>query len=215
MEPLLPSFRRELRARAHHLAPVVSIGQHGLTPAVLHEIDVALAAHGLIKVRVFGDDREARDAMLARICGEMDCAAVQQIGKLLVLWRPREADDTGEPPAKRPGEREARLDRRERNAPASRRRRAGAPDAGPTSAGHTGGAKAKARAPSPRSRGSAASIEPPHSGRRKGKATPDARAPRSPGKAPPAATSRAPRSPGKAPAGVPRAAAPRRRRRAP
>lgn len=92
MDPLLPSFRRELRARAHALDPVVAIGQHGLTPTVLREIDVALRAHELIKVRVFNDDREAREAMLGRIVDALDCARVQQIGKLLVLWRPRPAE---------------------------------------------------------------------------------------------------------------------------
>ena len=89
MDPLLPSFRRALRARAHHLHPVVSIGHHGLTPAVLHETDVALTAHELVKVRVFTDDRAEREALLARICAALDCAPVQRIGKLLVLWRPR------------------------------------------------------------------------------------------------------------------------------
>src|SRR6185312_15463206 len=100
MEPLLPSFRRELRARAHRLHPVVSIGHQGLTPAVLHEIDVALAAHELLKVRVMSDDRDERAALLDRICAEVDCAPVQQIGKLLVLWRPRRADASPEPPRK-------------------------------------------------------------------------------------------------------------------
>ena len=89
MDPLSPAFRRELRARAHHLHPVVSIGHHGLTPAVLHETDVALTAHELVKVRVFTDDRAERESLLARICDALDCAPVQQIGKLLVLWRPR------------------------------------------------------------------------------------------------------------------------------
>jgi putative YhbY family RNA-binding protein len=89
MDPLLPAFRRELRARAHHLHPVVSIGHHGLTPAVLHEADVALTAHELIKVRVFADDRDERGSLLKALCTALDCAGVQQIGKLLVLWRPR------------------------------------------------------------------------------------------------------------------------------
>jgi hypothetical protein len=65
MEPLQPAFRRELRARAHHLHPVVMVGHHGLTPAVLHEIDAALSAHELIKVRVFSDDRSEREALSA------------------------------------------------------------------------------------------------------------------------------------------------------
>jgi len=87
MLDLTPTERRALRARAHPLHPVVSIGQHGLTPAVLHEIDVNLTAHELIKVRVFAD-RDARETMLSRICAELDAAPVQHIGKLLVVWRP-------------------------------------------------------------------------------------------------------------------------------
>ena len=87
MPALTPSQRRDLRAAAHPLHPVVAIGHHGLTPAVLHEIDVALLAHELIKVRVFDDDRAAREALMARVCAEMQCAPVQHIGKLLVLWR--------------------------------------------------------------------------------------------------------------------------------
>lgn len=93
MELLDPARRRALRAKAHHLDPVVTIGHHGLTPAVLHEIDVALRAHELVKVRVVGDDREGRDALLARLCTELDCAAVQRIGKLFVLWRQREEEE--------------------------------------------------------------------------------------------------------------------------
>ena len=77
-----------MRAKAHHLHPFVSIGQHGLTPAVLHEIDVNLLAHELIKIRVFGDDRDARDALLERICVELDAAPVQHLGKILTIWRP-------------------------------------------------------------------------------------------------------------------------------
>jgi len=88
MRTLSPAQRRALRAKAHHLHPVVSIGQHGLTPAVLHEIDVNLGAHELIKVRVFADERDARDAMLERICADLDAAPVQHLGKMLIVWRP-------------------------------------------------------------------------------------------------------------------------------
>ncbi|HLX29820.1 MAG TPA: YhbY family RNA-binding protein [Casimicrobiaceae bacterium] len=98
MELLHPARRRALRAKAHHLDPVVTIGHHGLTPAVLHEIDVALRAHELVKVRVIGDDREGRDALLASICTGLDCAPVQQIGKLFVLWRQREEKDVSPVP---------------------------------------------------------------------------------------------------------------------
>ena len=88
MKPLTPAERRALRAKAHHLEPVVTVGHHGLTPAVLHEIDLALLAHDLVKVRVLGDDRDARDAMLGQACASLDCAPVQHVGKVLVLWRP-------------------------------------------------------------------------------------------------------------------------------
>ncbi len=87
MSELLPSARRALRARAHHLHPVVAIGQQGLTPAVLHEIDVALLKHELIKVRVAGEQRATRDALLSLICKEIECAAVQHLGSILILYR--------------------------------------------------------------------------------------------------------------------------------
>lgn len=85
---LTPTQRREKRADAHHLDPVVMVGGDGLTPAVVKETDAALNAHGLIKVRVQGDDREAREAMFVQLCDELGAAPIQHIGKLLVLWRP-------------------------------------------------------------------------------------------------------------------------------
>ncbi|MEF7614549.1 YhbY family RNA-binding protein [Aquincola sp. MAHUQ-54] len=85
---LTPPQRKEHRAAAHHLDPVVLIGGDGLTAAVIKETDQALNAHGLIKVRVFSDDRPAREAMLAQLADELGAAPIQHIGKLLVLWRP-------------------------------------------------------------------------------------------------------------------------------
>jgi RNA-binding protein len=80
--------RRALRADAHHLNPVVLIGGDGLTEAVEKEVELALSAHGLIKVRVFGDDRSTREAQMTALCDKLGAAPVQHIGKLLVLWRP-------------------------------------------------------------------------------------------------------------------------------
>lgn len=85
---LTPAQRKVHRADAHHLDPVVLIGGDGLTAAVKKEVDAALKAHGLIKVRVFSDDRAAREAMLQTLADELDAAPIQHIGKLLVLWRP-------------------------------------------------------------------------------------------------------------------------------
>ncbi len=76
-----------LKVQAHHLNPVVMIGQHGLTESVIKETDAALTAHELIKVRVLGDDREERVQMCAALCEAVDAQLVQHIGKLLVLWR--------------------------------------------------------------------------------------------------------------------------------
>jgi putative YhbY family RNA-binding protein len=84
---LSPTQRRNLRGHAHHLHPLVMIGNDGLTDAVLAAIDTELKHHELIKVRVFGDDRGEREALLEAICKALDCAAVQHIGKLFVLYR--------------------------------------------------------------------------------------------------------------------------------
>jgi RNA-binding protein len=100
MPPLTPSERRALRARAHALKPVVLVGHQGLTPSVLHEIDVALAAHELVKVRVSGEDRDEREALLARICAELGCAPVQHLGKILTVWRPKPPEETTKAPEK-------------------------------------------------------------------------------------------------------------------
>ena len=85
---LTPAERREHRAEAHHLDPVVLIGGDGLTPAVQKEINAALNAHGLIKVRVFNDDRVAREQIYQQLANDLNAAPIQHIGKLLVLWRP-------------------------------------------------------------------------------------------------------------------------------
>ena len=98
---LTTSERRALRADAHLLDPVVMIGGDGLSPAVLKEADSALNAHGLIKVRVLGDDRAARDAMYAQLCVQLSCAPIQHIGKLLVLWRPIPRKGPAEEPLER------------------------------------------------------------------------------------------------------------------
>ena len=86
---LTPAERKEKRGDAHHLDPVVLIGADGLTAPSCAEADLALKAHGLIKVRMFSDDRaDDREAMLASLADRLNAAPVQHIGKLLVLWRP-------------------------------------------------------------------------------------------------------------------------------
>ena len=89
MLKLTPTERSALRSEAHVLNPIVIIGEAGLTESVLKEIDSGLDSHGLIKVRVFGDDREARIGMYETICSKLEAAPVQHIGKLLVVYRPK------------------------------------------------------------------------------------------------------------------------------
>ena len=92
--PLLTSAeRRALKARAHHLHPVVMISNAGLTPAVIKEIDVNLKSHELIKIRVMGDDRQQRKDLIDEVCRTLDASSVQHIGKILVIFRPRPEPD--------------------------------------------------------------------------------------------------------------------------
>jgi RNA-binding protein len=80
--------RTHLKGRAHALEPMVQVGQGGLSDAVAAELDRALTAHGLIKVKINGTDRRARQAMAVAICSRTDAVAVHQVGKIVVLWRP-------------------------------------------------------------------------------------------------------------------------------
>jgi len=106
---LSPAQRKEHRANAHHLNPVVLIGSDGWTPAVRKETEAALAAHGLIKVRVFSDDRVAREVLFQSIADELDAAPIQHIGKLLVLWRPLAEREKTPDDDRKPGPRDVKV----------------------------------------------------------------------------------------------------------
>ena len=66
---------------------MVAVGNEGLSASVLKEIETSLKAHDLIKIRVSGDDREVRETLLGEICNRSGAAAVQHIGKILVIYR--------------------------------------------------------------------------------------------------------------------------------
>ena len=78
---------KELRAAAHDLAPVVMIGQSGLSEGVLRAIDDGLEAHELIKIRLQGDDRDQRKAWIEEILAQSGAAKVLAIGKVLSIYR--------------------------------------------------------------------------------------------------------------------------------
>jgi putative YhbY family RNA-binding protein len=97
MLEITASQRRSLRSRAHTLKPVVSISQNGLSESVVKEIGIGLDSHELIKIRVYNDDREERDRLLADVCERLGAAPVQHIGKLLVIWRPAPDEEAPKP----------------------------------------------------------------------------------------------------------------------
>ena len=100
MIELTPAKRRDLRARAHSLHPVVSLSQHGLSEAVLAEIDRSLKAHELIKIRIYGEERDAREALMTGICTRLEAAPVQHIGSILVIFREKPAAQKTAPTAR-------------------------------------------------------------------------------------------------------------------
>ena len=106
---LSPTERKLQRSLAHHIDPVVLIGNDGVTPAVVKEAEAALSAHGLIKVRVFSDSRETREALFGDLADRLNAAPVQHIGKLLVLWRPLPPKEKAPRDDRRPGPRTVKL----------------------------------------------------------------------------------------------------------
>ena len=89
---LTPLERKALKAKAHKLEPVVQIGAKGLTEEVIGEIDRALKAHELIKVRAGSLERDARDVAFGAICERTGAESVQQVGKVCVLFRKKPDD---------------------------------------------------------------------------------------------------------------------------
>ena len=102
MPDLRPAERRTLKSRAHHLKPVVMIGEGGLTPRVLAEVETGLKSHELIKIRVLGEGRASRRDLIEAICAATGASPVQQIGRMLVVYRPKpEMPEAAEAPPTR------------------------------------------------------------------------------------------------------------------
>ena len=92
MRPSLTARERaHLKARAHALEPVVQLGSAGVTDAVVTEVDRALSAYELIKVKIAGE-RDERAATGDELCARTGATAVHRVGKILILWRPRPAE---------------------------------------------------------------------------------------------------------------------------
>lgn len=99
MLALTPVRRRALAAAAHALRPVVMIGEAGLSQNVMHELDLGLKSHQLIKVKVLTGEREMRNGLLDEICQRLAAAPIQHIGKILVIYRPEPESAASEPKA--------------------------------------------------------------------------------------------------------------------
>jgi RNA-binding protein len=79
--------KKYLRGLAHSRDPIVMVGQSGLSPAITKELDIALGAHELVKVRVRVGDREQRDSILSELITQTNSALVQRIGNVGVFFR--------------------------------------------------------------------------------------------------------------------------------
>jgi RNA-binding protein len=86
--PLSKNQIKFLRSLCHDLKPIVMLGQKGLTNEVLHELDIALNHHELVKIKLSVDDREERANMIDEICARSEADRIQTIGKTISLYRP-------------------------------------------------------------------------------------------------------------------------------
>jgi RNA-binding protein len=84
---LTPKQRQYLKGLAHKRKPVVLLGEAGLSPSVLAEIELALERHELLKIRLPGVDRDERRAMVVAVCAKTGAETVQEIGRVAVLYR--------------------------------------------------------------------------------------------------------------------------------
>jgi RNA-binding protein len=111
MSTLSVTQRRLLSAQGHTLSPVVLIGKAGLTNNVIEELERGLLSHELIKVKVQLDDRVIRKAIYEEICHRLNAEPIQQIGKILIIYRPK-PEETEKPKSTQRGKREPRRTKR-------------------------------------------------------------------------------------------------------
>lgn len=101
MDDMTALQKKALKARAHSLHPILQLGEKGLTDAVVAEIERALGAHELVKIRAAPFNREERDVALASICERTGAEAVQHIGKILVVYRQKPPAESKPTPRRR------------------------------------------------------------------------------------------------------------------
>ena len=90
IQPLTNAQKRDLKARAQKLDPVVKLGHAGKSPAFLQSLDLALTQHGLVKLK-FTDFKAERKTLAPQIAAETRSELVMQVGNVAVFFRPQEA----------------------------------------------------------------------------------------------------------------------------
>ena len=80
--------KKHLRSLAHGLRPIVMVGQHGLSDAVLAELESTMTKHELLKIKVRASDRDEKQEIVEKILSFSKAALVQVIGGVLVIYRP-------------------------------------------------------------------------------------------------------------------------------
>ncbi|WDP89882.1 MAG: ribosome assembly RNA-binding protein YhbY [Desulfobacter sp.] len=94
MMELKGSQRKHLRGLAHNLNPAAFVGQKGLTDALMEEIDTALAASELIKIKFIDNkEKEVKTALVEEISKRVSCHVAGMIGHVAVLYRPHPNPD--------------------------------------------------------------------------------------------------------------------------
>jgi RNA-binding protein len=84
--------KKFLRREAHNLNPVVTLGDKGITPALIKELNTALEHHELIKVKVRAGDRDSRDQAVAELTTKTDAILISRVGNIAAMYRPRKKD---------------------------------------------------------------------------------------------------------------------------
>lgn len=83
----IKQFIKQLKALAHHIKPVVTIGQHGMKPTIDEEIETALDFHQLIKIKISSGDKPARESLANQIAENHHAKLIQTIGNITILYR--------------------------------------------------------------------------------------------------------------------------------
>lgn len=84
------AFKQSLKAKAHHLKPVVLVGVKGFTPAVIEETHLALLSHELIKIKISGIEKENKQLMVTGFCSQLAACLIQLIGNVAIIYRKNE-----------------------------------------------------------------------------------------------------------------------------